>query len=174
MVFIADWSVLGHSASGRNLNVDSRRSPLAKKTSIPFPLATFTSAIGLTIWRPYFTMPSSVQTLDLLACIGHFHLLGVLIKRRSNIPHIKRKFRRDRLQSHIWLTASSHIFKCLRISSYIRKSFLTYDFATDPICIFLYMKKILFLFYQCGGIQGDSGGKNAFQERTFQKAKKAS
>jgi hypothetical protein len=33
------------------------------------------------------------------------------------------------------------------ISSYIRKLFLVYDFATDPIRISLYMRK--FFFYQC-------------------------
>ncbi len=41
-----------------------------------------------------------------------------------------RKFRRDRLQSLIWLTASSYVVKYFRISSYIRKPFLIYDFAT--------------------------------------------
>jgi hypothetical protein len=44
-----------------------------------------------------------------------------------------RKFRRDRLQSHILLTASSYMIKYLRLSSYIRKPFLKYDSATDPI-----------------------------------------
>ncbi len=46
---------------------------------------------------------------------------------------------RDQVQSHIWLTASSYIVKYLRISSYIRKPFLIYDFAPDPIWISLYM-----------------------------------
>ncbi len=46
----------------------------------------------------------------------------------------------DRLQSHIWLTASSYMFKYLRISSYIRNHILICDFETDPIC---------FLSYQC-------------------------
>ena len=40
--------------------------------------------------------------------------------------------------------------KYLRISSYIRKPFLKYDYATDPIWISLYMRKIFFSFYQCG------------------------
>jgi hypothetical protein len=44
-----------------------------------------------------------------------------------------RKFKRERLHTHIWLMASSYMVKYLRISSYIRKPFLTYDFATDPI-----------------------------------------
>ncbi len=50
------------------------------------------------------------------------------------------------LQSQIWLTASSYIVKYLRISSYIRRPFLIYDFATDPIWISLYKKKISFSF----------------------------
>ncbi len=34
----------------------------------------------------------------------------------------------------------------LRISSYIRKHFLLYDFAPDPIWMSLYMRKVLFSF----------------------------
>ncbi len=51
------------------------------------------------------------------------------------------------MQSHIWLTASSFMVKYLCISSYIRKPFLIYDFAPDPIWISLYMRKILFSFF---------------------------
>ncbi len=46
----------------------------------------------------------------------------------------------------IWLTASSYMVKYLCISSYIRKPFLIYDFAPDPIWISIYMRKILFSF----------------------------
>ncbi len=52
----------------------------------------------------------------------------------------------ERLQSHIWLTATSYMVKYLRISSYIRNPFLIFDFATAPFWIFLYMRKILFSF----------------------------
>ncbi len=62
-----------------------------------------------------------------------------------------RKFRMEQLQSHIWLTASSKTAKNFRISSCIRKPFLRYDFATAPFWISLYMSKIWFSFYQCGG-----------------------
>ncbi len=57
----------------------------------------------------------------------------------------------EQLQSHIhiWLTASSYMGKYLRIFSYIRKPFLIYDFATAPLWISLYVRKILFHFYQC-------------------------
>ncbi len=44
---------------------------------------------------------------------------------------------------------SSYMTKYLRISSYIRKPFLIYGFATAPIWISLYMRKIHFLFYKC-------------------------
>ena len=52
----------------------------------------------------------------------------------------------EQLQSHIWLTASSYLGKYFRISSYIRKPFLIYDFATAPLWISLYMRKIWFTF----------------------------
>jgi hypothetical protein len=52
----------------------------------------------------------------------------------------------EQLQSHIWLTASSYMGKYLRISSYIRKPFLVHDFATAPLRISLYMRKIWFSF----------------------------
>ncbi len=69
-------------------------------------------------------------------------------KEKKIFSHL-RKSRRERLQSHIWLTASSYMTKYLHIFSYIRKFFLIYDFATAPIWISLYMRKILFSFYQC-------------------------
>ncbi len=52
----------------------------------------------------------------------------------------------EQLQSHIWLTASSSMGKYLRISSYIRKLFLIHDFATAPLWISLYMRKIWIYF----------------------------
>ncbi len=56
-----------------------------------------------------------------------------------------RKFRRNWLQSHIWLMASSYMTKYLRISLKIRKPFLIFDFATDPIWISLYIRISFFL-----------------------------
>ncbi len=50
---------------------------------------------------------------------------------------------------HIWLTALSYMAKYLRISAYIRKPFLIYDFASDPIWISYIWGKFGFLFYQC-------------------------
>ncbi len=43
-------------------------------------------------------------------------------------------------------TASSYMTKDLRISSYIRKPYLIYDFATAPFWISLFMRKILSYF----------------------------
>ncbi len=57
----------------------------------------------------------------------------------------------EQLQSHIWLTASSYMVKYLRISPYIRKPFLIYDFATAPFWIPHIRGKFNFLFYQCVG-----------------------
>ncbi len=61
-----------------------------------------------------------------------------------------RKFRREQLQSHIWLTASSYMGKCLRISSYIRKPYLIYMTLQLLHSEFPYIwGKFYFLFYQC-------------------------
>ncbi len=65
-----------------------------------------------------------------------------LIKKKIKFSSYIRKFRRGQLQSYIWLRASSNMTKYLRISSYIRKPFLIYDFATDPVWISIYMMKI--------------------------------
>ncbi len=58
-------------------------------------------------------------------------------KKKRKFSSYIRNFRREQLQSHtgIWLTVSSNMTKYLRISSYIRKLFLIYEFATDPIWI---------------------------------------
>ncbi len=72
-----------------------------------------------------------------------------LIKKKIKFSSHIRKFRMEQLQSHIWLTATSYVGKYLRISSYIWKPFLIYDFATISLWISLYMRKIYFLFYQC-------------------------
>ncbi len=52
---------------------------------------------------------------------------------------------------YVWLTASSYMGKYLLISSYIRKPFLIYDFATASLWISLYMceENLIFFFYQC-------------------------
>jgi hypothetical protein len=78
---------------------------------------------------------------------------SALIKNKiklSSYRYCKRKFRREQLQSHIWLTASSYMTKYLHISSYIGKPLLIYDFATAPFRISFYVRKIFsFLFSQC-------------------------
>ncbi len=58
---------------------------------------------------------------------------GLTDKKKTKFSSNIRKSRRGRLQSHILLTASSYMTKYLRISSYIRKPFLIYDFATAPM-----------------------------------------
>ncbi len=62
-----------------------------------------------------------------------------------------RKFRLEQLQSHTYMTNGLLIYGEI-ISSYIRKPFLIYDFATAPLRISLYIciwGKFDFLFYQC-------------------------
>ncbi len=78
-----------------------------------------------------------------------FFILAVKLhwyKRKLKFSSYTRKFRMEQLQSHIWLTASSYMGIYLRISSYIRKPFFIYDFATAPLWISLYMRKIWFSF----------------------------
>jgi hypothetical protein len=72
-----------------------------------------------------------------------------LIKKKIKFSSYKREFRMEQLQSHIWLrlTASSYMGKYLRVSSYIRKHCLIYDFATAPLWISLYMRKIWLSFF---------------------------
>jgi hypothetical protein len=72
-------------------------------------------------------------------------------KKENKFSSYIRKFRMKQLQSHIWLTTSSYMGKYLHLSSYIRKPFLIYDFATAPLWISLYCieGKFIFIFYQC-------------------------
>ncbi len=67
------------------------------------------------------------------------------VKKEFFSPEI-RKFRRDLLKSHIWLTASPYRTKYLCISPYFRKPFLKYDFAPDPLWISLYIRNFFFIF----------------------------
>ncbi len=71
-----------------------------------------------------------------------------LIKKKIRFSSYIGKFRVDQLQSHIWLTASSYMGNNFRISSYIRKSFLIYDFASAPLWFPYIWGKFYFIFYQ--------------------------
>jgi hypothetical protein len=73
-------------------------------------------------------------------------------KKEIKFSSYLRKFRMEQLQSHIWLTAFSYMGKYLCISSYIRKPFLIYDFATAPLWIsLLYEENFLFFFISVPG-----------------------
>ncbi len=74
---------------------------------------------------------------------------STLIKKNRKFSSYIRKFRMEQLPSHICLTASSYMTKYLRISSYIRKPFLIYDFTTAPYEFPYIWGKFYFLFYQC-------------------------
>jgi hypothetical protein len=64
--------------------------------------------------------------------------MRTLTKEKIKFYSYMGKFRVEQLQSHIWLTASSYIGKYLLISSYFRKPFLIYDFATAPLNFLIY------------------------------------
>ncbi len=59
----------------------------------------------------------------------------------------ERNFRRDRMQSHIWLTTNSY----MSLTKYLRRFFLSYDFAPDPFKKFLIYDKNFpkFLLWVC-------------------------
>ncbi len=69
-----------------------------------------------------------------------------VLKKNIKFSSYTRKFRRDRLQSHLWLTASSYMVQYFCNSSNIRKPFLIHDFATYPIWNSLFMRKFSFSF----------------------------
>jgi hypothetical protein len=81
--------------------------------------------------------------------IANIRQRSIPLSRKTYICSYVRKFRMEQLQSNIWLTASSYMVKYLRISS--RKPFLIYDFATAPLWISLYMRKIFFSFLSVYG-----------------------
>ncbi len=56
-------------------------------------------------------------------------------------------FQKGSVAKSYMTNASSHVVKYLRISSYIRKPFLIYDYTTTSLLEFLYIY-FLFLFYQ--------------------------
>ncbi len=94
---------------------------------------------------------ASMQSFPSGFAFLHPSLQSTLIKKKIKLSSYIGKFRVEQLQSHIWLTASSYMGKSLRISSYIRKPFLIYNFATAPLWISLYIRKILFYFLSVQG-----------------------
>ncbi len=69
-----------------------------------------------------------------------------LIKNKIKFSLYIGKFRVEQLQSHIWGRASQNIRKCENMSPYMRRPLVIYDFATAPLWISLYMRKIWFSF----------------------------
>ncbi len=90
-------------------------------------------SLGCIRWRKIFRTGIEVEDV-------------ALIKKKIKFSSYIRKFRRERLQSHRWVTASSNMTKYLRISSYIRKPFLIYDFSTAPLWIFFIYEENLIFF----------------------------
>ncbi len=81
-------------------------------------------------------MLTGVIAVAFYLCVLYFCSPCTLIKKKIKFSSYIRKFRMERLQSHIWLTASS----------YMGKPFLLYDFITAPLWISLYMRQIFFSF----------------------------
>ncbi len=108
-----------------------------------------------TVPRESLIRISAQASLSILVFFSSVHT----DKNENKIFLIFKKIQRDRMLSHIWLTASSFTVKYLCISSYIRKSFLIGDFAPDPSEL-PYMRKILFSFLSVHDI---AGFRNTFQ-----------
>jgi hypothetical protein len=67
-------------------------------------------------------------------CETKYVLLSLYTDKKNQIFHIYKKIQEGSVaKSYVANSASSYMVKYLRISSYIRKPFLIYDFATDPI-----------------------------------------
>ncbi len=89
------------------------------------------------------------MTISCVEMQGFFYefqaiLSATLIKKKIKFSSYIRNFRMEQLRIHIWLMAFSYMVKYLRISSYIRKPSLLYDFATAQFGISLYLRKIWF------------------------------
>ncbi len=113
----------------------------------------FTAGTRLKFYK-FSLLRCEQQLLKEEAAKSSFHSVYLWQKENQIFSYI-RNFRMELLQSHIWLRASLYLVKYLRISSYIRKPFLIYDFATDPIWISLYMRKISFSFLSvCSLVSG--------------------
>ncbi len=72
-----------------------------------------------------------------------------LIKRKTKFSSYIRKFRWDRVQSHIWGRASQYMRKCEKFSPCMRRALVIYDFALDPPEFPYIWGKFYFIFYQC-------------------------
>ncbi len=78
--------------------------------------------------------------------ILYLHWQSALIKNKIKFSSYIGKFRVEQLQSHIRGRAFLYMRKCENISPYMRRPLVIYDFATAPLWISLYMRKIWFSF----------------------------
>ncbi len=107
---------------------------------------TFYAQIHLMQCYLHHSLFLSLLEEETINCPPFYDMIPALIKNKIKFSAYIKKCRRDRFQSHIWLKASSYIVKYLRISSYIRKPILIYEFTTDTIWISVYMRKVPFSF----------------------------
>jgi len=112
---------------------------------IPSHVRTYTNNcvdVMFKIWYmtiPLLSVAHMIQIVRLLALLA-IPVLSVLLcsysytdKKENKILLIYKEIQRNRVQSHLWLTTSSYIMQIFVHSSFIRKPFLIYDFAPDPI-----------------------------------------
>ncbi len=88
---------------------------------------------------PGFCVPSTMRPLDDASLDQRNPHQWALTKKKIKFSSYIRKFRYERLQSHMR--------KCANSKSYMRRPLVIYDFATAPFWISLYVMKILFSFW---------------------------
>jgi hypothetical protein len=126
-----------------------------------FYLAQIVPSVSQNVHPPYTTLTLSYLCGARIAFSVRY-LMGwggggsALLKKKIKFSCYIRKFRVEQLQSHIWGRASYSIWgnkkKCVNISPYMRRPLVIYGFATAPLWISLYMRKIDFFFIS---VQGD-------------------
>ncbi len=74
-----------------------------------------------------------------------------LIKNKTKFASYIRKFRWDRVHSHVWGRASQYMRKCTNIFTIYEdwRSLVIYDFAPEPSEFPNIWGKFYFIFYQC-------------------------
>jgi len=93
-------------------------------------------------WGEKYIFFNSTVIVRISACTWGCHVKATLIKKKTKFSSYLRKSRRERLQSHIWLTVSSYMTKYLRISSYMTLQPFPSEFP-------YIWGKFYFHFYQC-------------------------
>jgi hypothetical protein len=111
-------------------------------------------------WRHLLAQRAGMGWLECWPSLFWCDWWRTLIKKKIKFSSYN-EIKRDRVQSHIWLTASSYMGKNLRISSYMRKVFLIYDPIPSE---FPYIwGKFCFLFFSVWLIISSAGADRSSQ-----------